>query len=217
MIFFKRQLPLILTFVVGMGILVQYYIPHETSEEIFARSQKWIQIVWGFALVLGVSSLCHIHLVKVRQRRSGWQYSILVFLGMLTTLIAGFWVRGDEKGTMFGWIYTYLLTPLSATMFSLLAFFIASAAFRAFRARTVEAAMLLTAAIVMMFGRVPLGEYLWELITEIPTMSQITEWILTVPSMAAKRAIRLGVSLGVVATSLRIILGIERSYLGGKE
>jgi hypothetical protein len=93
-------------------------------------------------------------------------------------------------------------------MFSLLAFFIASAAFRAFRARNVEATLLLVTAIVMMIGRVSIGEYMWK------GFPAVTEWLLDVPNLAAKRAVALGIGLGAISTALKIILGIDRSYLG---
>ena len=107
------------------------------------------------------------------------------------------------------WMYEFVFVPMQATMFSLLAFFIASAAYRAFRARTVEATVLLVTAILMMLGRVPIGELLWAKFPEF------TDWILNTPSMAVMRGIIIGVGLGMIATALRIIFGIERTYMGG--
>ena len=106
------------------------------------------------------------------------------------------------------WLYQYIQVPAGATMFSLLAFFIASAAYRTFRARSVEAAILLVAAVIVMLGRVPIGVFISD---QIPLFAQ---WLMDTPNMAARRGILIGVSLGAVATALRIIFGIERSYLG---
>lgn len=113
-------------------------------------------------------------------------------------------------GLGFKWLFDNVMVPLDATMFALLAFFMASAAYRTFRARTPEATVLLLVAIIVMLGRVPIGEMFYK------HMPQVSEWFLLVPTVAAKRGILFGVALGGIATSLRIILGIERSHLGGK-
>ena len=219
--FLRRQLPLFITFVTGVVFALQYYIPHPMSETLLTEVSKWLQIVGGFALILGISSLFHIHFVKIRRHEPGWGYSFVLYAGIVGTLLAAFgysfaagtWVNGKETingvTTAFGWVYSYTMVPLQATMFALLAFFIASAAYRSFRARSPEAALLLVAAVIVMIGRVPLGEYL------VPALGGLTEWIMGVLNSSVRRAILIGVSLGTVALSLKIIFGIERSYLGG--
>ena len=214
MIFFKRQLPLLITGIMGVAFALQYYIPHPVSEEAITHISKWMQIISGFALVLGLASLFQVHAVKIKRQVPGWGYSIILYLAMLVTMAVGlFWSEGETTvngvQTGLGWIYNYTMVPLQATMFSILAFFIASAAYRAFRARTREAAVLLVAAVIVMMGRVPLGQFL------LPWTWDVTQWLLNVVNSAVRRAILIGVSMGSVALSLKIILGYERSYLGG--
>ncbi len=213
MIFLRRQLPLLITLVAGLVFAAQYYVPHPASEELLTTVNKWMQIIGGFALILGVTSLFHVHAVKIRRKEPGWGYSFVVFAAMLLTIAIGLWSGGKENVngvlTSFGWIYRYMMVPLQGTMFAILGFFIASAAYRSFRARSREAAVLLIAAIIVMLGRVPLGEYL------IPVSGDLSQWILNVLNASVRRAILIGVSLGAVALSFKIIFGIERSYLGG--
>jgi hypothetical protein len=93
-------------------------------------------------------------------------------------------------------------------MFAMLAFFIASAAYRAFRARTMEATILLAVAVVVMMGRIPVGQLLWS------GLPGLTEWIMNHPNLAVQRGIIIGAALGAASMSIRVILGIERTYLG---
>ncbi len=221
MTFFRRQLPLIITFVTGVLFALQYYVPHPASEKLLTEGSLWIQIVGLFALVLGVTSLFHIHAVKIKRQEPGWGYSVVLYAGIGVTIIAGLgysfaagqWAGGKETidgvQTGFGWIYSYAMVPLQGSMFAILAFFIASAAYRSFRARSREAALLLIAAVIVMMGRVPLGEYL------VPVAGDITLWILNVLNASVRRAILIGISLGAVALSIKIIFGMERAYLGG--
>lgn len=209
MLFWKRTLPILIAFVFGLTFALQYYVPHPISEALLGEVSVWNQIVYGFAIILGIGSLLHVHYVKVKRKEAGWGYSGVMFLSVIIVFGAGLWSAGKAEDTAFGWLYTYVLVALQGTMFSLLAFFVASAAYRAFRARTPEATVLLLAAIIVMAGRVPLGEYIWA------GLGQLSDWIMTVPNTAAQRAILIGVSLGGIATSIKIIFGIERAYLGG--
>jgi len=110
---------------------------------------------------------------------------------------------------MFRHFFDFVLIPIFATMFSLLAFFIASAAYRAFRARSVMATLLLLAAIIVMSRFNP---YLQPIFGEY--IAKTSNWLMNVPNLAAQRAIVMGVGLGIVATGLKVILGIERKYMG---
>ena len=213
MIFLRRQFPLLITFVMGVVFAGQYYVPHPRSELMLTEVTKWLQIIGGFALVLGVTSLFHLHAVRIHRREPGWGYSFVLYAGMVGTIAIGLWVNGKESAdgamTAFGWIYSSMMVPLQGTMFAILAFFIASAAYRSFRARSREAALLLIAAIIVMMGRVPLGEVL------VPVSGDLTQWILNVLNASVRRAILIWVSLGAVALSIKIIFGVERAYLGG--
>lgn len=215
MIFLQRTLPLIVAFLLGMAGVFTYYVPvWERVEETFTT---WYRIIAAFAFLLGTYSLLHLHWNRIRRKGAGWGYSAFVYVGFgLTLLFAiyndGKWfLEAQAEGGGLRWMFRYVQVPCQATMFSILAFFIASAAYRTFRARTPEAVILLVAAVIVMLGRVPIGAFLYE---GLPTFAQ---WLMAIPNMAAKRGILLGVSLGAIATSLRIIFGIERSYLGGGE
>ena len=211
MTLFKRQIPLIIAFGVGIAMLIQYYIPHSSSQELLTEFSTWVMIISAFALVIGLSSLLHMHIGKIRRQVPGWGFNLVTVVALTVTATVGI-IAGWEKGTkadQIQWIYLNMMWPLGGTMFSILAFFIASAAYRAFRARTFEATVLLVAAMIVMLEVVPLK------IFAAIGIPEVNSWIFTCPNMAAQRGIMLGVALSIVATSLRIIFGIERTYLGG--
>ena len=183
-------------------------IPSKLSYDFFDWYQDWVKAISPFAVSLGIMSIFMVHGTKISRKVPNWQYSLVTLLGLIFTAASGF-IWGTQEGSPFMWMFKNVQMPMSATMFSLLAFYIASAAYKAFRAKTVEATVLLIAAVIVMLGQVPLG---MQISKWIPETSQ---WILNVPNLAAKRGIALGVGLGMTATSLKILLGIERTYLGG--
>ena len=125
-----------------------------------------------------------------------------------------------SQGNPFWWLYEYAFKPLTATMFALLAFYVASAAFRAFRAKNVEAILLLVTAFVILLGRTFAGVVLTDWLPDDLAglkIDNLTVYIMQVFNTAGNRAIMIGIALGIASTSLKVLLGVDRSYLGSGE
>jgi len=207
----KRTIPLIIVITFGFLFVGYTFIPHKLSQDFYDLYFSWLRAISPFGVALGIMSLTMRHAKKIQMRGQYWYYSIVTLVGLYFTAFAGF-VWGTQEGTPYMWIFRNLQMPMGATMFALLAFYIASAAYKAFRARSAEATVLLLAALIVMLGQVPIGIAIFG-----EGLADVTQWILDVPNLASKRGIGLGVGLGMVAVSLRILLGIERTYLGGGE
>ena len=188
-----------------MFMLIQFFIPAWGNA--YETVVDWTQTIYIFTLLVGVTGMIKYHLNKISRKEKDYVFNIVTLIGVAAMAIAGLgW--GREEGSVFTWMFDYMLAPMQATVFSLLAFFVASAAYRGFKIRNFEATLLLIAAVLVMIGRVPLGDYI------TPYFPKLANWILNVPSMTARRGIFVGIGLGTLATSLRVILGVERTYLG---
>ena len=204
----KREVPLVISMVAGLFVLIGFFVPHPAIRTGYDKIQQWVIIVVAFTYVLGMANVLRLNVEQIQRRAKDWPYKIVLVAGILVTMAVGFseGAKYLDDGTNFSWIYNNLYSAMSSTMFSLLAFFIASAAFRAFRVRSVEALLLAIAAFILMLGRVPIGNVIH------PALPQVADWLMEVPQNAAKRGILMGAALGVMATGFRIILGIERTY-----
>jgi hypothetical protein len=210
----KRQLPLALVFGFSLVMIIQYFIPNDFSLAVNEFLLKWIYIIGIFAMALGIWSLIRVSVAKIKTRRPDWPYSIVTLVSLFLMIFFGFdyfrhfFTTEGLKNQMFRDFFDYILIPIQASMFALLAFFIASASYRAFRARSIIATLLLISALIVMLRfnpyLGPIGAY----------MEKTASWLLNVPNLAAKRAIIIGIGLGSVATAMKVMLGIERAYLG---
>lgn len=205
----RKEIPLLIVFVTGLiYVLAAFFsIPIATSAKTLL--DRWYNIALAFAVLLGVINLTLLHLRSIGQRKAGWGFSMLLMVCMYATAIIG--IVQSESGDFFSTIiFNGMLLPLQGTMFSFLVFYITSAAYRAFRARSFEATVLLLTGVIVMLGRAPIGNVI------SPLLPTVSTWLLNIPTTAGQRGIIIGAALGAVATALRVMLGIERSYLGAE-
>tara|TARA_Y100001970_G_C14248331_1_gene869911 strand:+ start:2362 stop:3165 length:804 start_codon:yes stop_codon:yes gene_type:complete len=265
----KRQLAYFIVIFIGFLVLLGHFINYAPLKDFIDNdTTQWYDIIAGFAGFLGVINLLQLHLNKISNKRKNWHYSIFTLLGFSLVMIFAFILKGVDTswgahlsadGSYFKWMFKNIQTPLESSMFALLAFFVASASYRAFKIRNFEATLLLISGVFLMIGRVPIGQIIpWYVNVEIYiciifafiasyfsdrkilfislvlsmilipfliysleltnlslfNLSLLQEWIFDVPATAGSRAIMIGIALGTVAQSFRIITGREKSILG---
>ncbi len=217
----RTTLPLAVAFITGVVFVITFFLNEESAivGGISKQLLDWLIIIGGFTLLLGVVSILRVSWQSVERRKEDWIYKLITILSVLVMAIPGLlpesWssLFGRQEGSIYDWLFLNLQAPMMATMFATLAFYIASAAYRAFRARTAEATILLVTATLVMLWRVPMGEAFLNLFSEeIPGL--INRYIMGGVNLAVQRGIIIGAALGAAAMSLRIILGIERTYMG---
>ena len=230
----KRNIPLLITALGGFVLIIAYFIP--ATQGWGEVAAIWFDVLASIAFVLGGGNLLKIHLKNISDKKIGWAYSAITLAAFFITLLVGLGKVGvnpnpqypdyalaghyREIGSPFWWLYEYAFKPLTATMFAMLAFYISSAAFRAFRAKNLEAILLLSTAFIILLGRTFAGVYLTSWFPDWMSglkIENLTIFIMSVFNTAGNRAIMIGIALGIASTSLKVLLGVDRSYLGSGE
>jgi hypothetical protein len=194
-------IPTIITAVVGFVMIAEYVLNIPVLSTLGSDLQRWGVIIGGFAIGLGVFNLTIHHSKTISRREEGmWIPSILLLVSMYAMIIVGLSTIPGGSSTYFDFLFNYLQAPLVVTTKSLLAFFITSAAYRAFRARSFEAALMLISAFFVMFFMVPLGTFLGP----VPFVGQ---WLRDVPMNAAFRTLKIGAVVGLISLGIRTLIG----------
>ena len=126
----------------------------------------------------------------------------------VVTIVVG--LTMGQTSPAYTFIFDYINVPTGSAIFSLLAFYIGTAAYRAFRAKNAEAAILLIAGCIVLLGRVHIGAKI------LPFTAPATDWIMSVLNVGGQRGVMIAGAIGFIAVSLRIIVGLERRAYGGE-
>lgn len=230
----KTTLPVIAAFISGFIMIVTFFFGGEIGD---ARDVvlKWVTIIGGFALVLGAFSIIRVNASVVARKGRDWPFKLATVISVFAMAIPAMmpisreyltgrifysifpesWATlfGNAPDSIYDWMFNYIQSPMMETMFATLAFYIASAAYRAFRARNAEAALLLITATLVMLWRVPMGEAFLRIFSDsLP--DYINMYVMNGFNLSVQRGIMIGAALGAASMSLRIMLGIERTYMG---
>jgi hypothetical protein len=227
----KKWVIIALTFLAGLLFTLEFFLPpldiHNPAKGNIMTpwvvpSSEFIMFSITWMLGLGVISLFKVHLKKIMTKNKESINSYAFFVAMIAMIIVGFASNLREKPNAppsiepfqitFNALYQ-ILQNLDTAMFALLAFYITSAAYRAFRIRTAESALLMISALIIMISLVSLGAK----IMPADVLDSIQQFLFRYINMSTLRAITIGVSVGALAMSMRIWLSLERGSFFSKE
>ncbi|MEM2006702.1 MAG: hypothetical protein QW154_03620 [Sulfolobales archaeon] len=224
----KRYLPQTVTSVILVFLILSYYFYiNKNVADIFANADKalsdWAIIITSCGMIVGGVDLIRYNLLKLKKHgpRDEPFSLVAITLAIVTIMFAAIgWFYNvfiPEIGItvttqpQFRWIYTHIFAPSSSAMFSILGFYIAVAAYKAFKVRNPPALLLLLVAIIVMLGNTTIGGLVW------PGFTSLRDWIMTVPNTAAFRPITIGAGIGTIALGLRLLTWKEITWMGRRE
>jgi len=198
-----KVVAIILAVVSGLLALVDYFVSDPRVDALGAGLAQGVIILAAFGLLAGVLNLLAAHTRRAATRGPERPYSATLAIGLLGTLAVGVGWQGSVSER---WVFDYVYYPLQATIGGLLAFYIVSAAWRAFRVRTVDAAILLGSSLLALVAQLPF------VATIAPALGRVSAWLMAVPATAGARGMLLGIALGTITTSLRVLLAVDSPY-----
>jgi len=205
----RRTLPLVITMTVGAIMVFRdlFAIP-EVAEIVNRYVVMGNTLSSQAATAIGITNLLKIHFQRIARRRPEWQFSIILVFSAIAMLVMGLFMfdRG-HNAPVYNWWYQIGPVQLGNATFALICFYIASASYRAFRMRSIEASCMLISGMLVMFGGVSIGNAIWSGFPDVKV------FIMNNLNTAAVRGITLGVTLGSLAQYARNLFGIERGYM----
>ncbi len=203
----KQQFPVLFGAVTGILVMLSSFFKYPALRSASQELLQWRVIVGAFALLLGIANISRIHFNRVSRKDKNTPYSVMLLVVMYGAVILG--LTYGAQSTQYKFLWDNIYASLNSTWYSTTAFYMMSSAWRGFRVRSAQAGVLMVSAILVMLSKVGIGELIW---SQLPV---IGNWIMAVPNTAGMRGILIGSCLGAVGVSLRIMLGLERGYLGG--
>ncbi|MGI6642686.1 MAG: hypothetical protein ACOX3V_01500 [Bacillota bacterium] len=203
----RRTLPYALTLSAAAFIMICVFFG--VAPEALETLDKWFILSTAVVCCMGLVNLSSVHARNVRRKGKDWDLSIVLLVITYGYLALG--VFTNPTAELYSEIFQATAEPLGATFYSVLAFYIVSAAYRAFRAKTRDAAILLITGVIVLLGNAPIGEVIH------PAFGSVTSWIMNIPNTSAQRAVIFGSTIGAFVTAIRVFFGIDRPYVSAGE
>ena len=203
----KRLFPLLISSVTGVFVLVSLVQPNVAGDALLQVAQ----ITTAVGLIIGLLHVFAVHLRAVRTSAQGWTTSIVVAVSAVTVFllelapatIGG--TIGADAGAFSADVFRYVFQPLATSVLALLTFFALRASWRALAQRPGEGLVVVLVAVIFLVAGGP-----WAAL--LPGLRETLQWIEVYPVLGVTRGLLLGIGIGAVVATVRLLLGFDQPY-----
>ncbi len=205
-IFKRREVQLLIIAAAFLTVLLPYFFNIPGGDAVANKLTMIVSVINAMTILLALVSQTRRSVELVRQRAHGWVYQGYLVIAIYLMALMGF-VFG-QSSSQFTWFQYAILLPTGSVIYSILTFYMASAAARAFRARSINAGLLLLAGILVLVGQAPASDVYF------PLFGRVRLYLTDTFAMAAGRMFLMGVTIGAIVLAVRIIAGRESQAIG---
>ena len=206
-----KEISIAICAILGFVTIAQYYLAIPAISNMANWAQVFTTTIAGFMMIFGTITLILFHVNHVMKKTPGqWYLSVWTVFLLVSISLVGLVMGGDHP--YFKWMFQNMLINLDTAMYSVLGFYVIAAAWRAYRARNIDAAFLIVAGVITALMNAPIAELVLG-----KSIVDAGNWIMNVPTNAGLRAIYFGIALGSVFVALRTFIGKETAWLGVSE
>ena len=190
----------------GLIVLLGYFYPLDILTQVRIRLTDWAVIIAAMAVLVGILNLVFVHMEKIRSRQKNSIYGVLLVLSLIVTFGLGL-VFGPENQFMRVAVEA-VIVPVEASLMAILAVTLVYASIRLLRRRAdVMTVIFLLVAVIFLIAVMP-----------TPFGPIPGDWIIIqfagMFSHGGARGLLIGIALGTLLTTLRVLFGIDRPYGG---
>lgn len=207
----RKEISVAICAVLGFLMIAQYYVDIPAISSIANYCQIFATSIASFMMIFGTTSLILFNYGHVKKKTPG-QWFMSAWAIFLIVSISAIGLTLGPNQLYFKWMFENVFINLDTAMYSVLGFYVLSAAWRAYRARNLDATFLLVSGILAALVNAPVGEFIFG-----SGVISLGNWVVNVPTIAGLRTTYFGVALGSIYVALRTFIGKESGVLGISE
>jgi len=205
--------PLVIIWVVAFIILFSHYYPGTVMDSISSTLYNWGIIAGSVIIWVGLINVCYYAYRDLKRKAPGrWYFAAFQLLIIILILASGFG-QGETSyqpgaNTIINWLFNNVYQIGAMTVSAMSGLYCVTATYRAFRARSAEAALFIIAGIFVMLRNAPIGGVIW---AGFPI---IGEWVVSTIYDGIIKTLYVCMAIGILAYVIRYYMGKEKAALG---